>query len=670
MLSCGTSTAASTTVTANVSTPGVCGLCGSNTIAALPFTINGQTNCGNGNNVTTANVTNVCGSTLYYGGEDATWGFTPSASGAITVSVSSTGSWMGITLYNNCPNAGGTCVGFSQSSSGTQTLCATVTAGQTYYLVIDSWPSPNCNPYNLSISAPSACGGTITGATAAASPNSGCGSFNTTLSLSNYSGCGVTFQWQSSLSSGGPFTNIPGATNSSYATTATITTYYQAVLSCGTSTAASTMVQVSVTGTTAPLCSMATYTVAPTTYSFETFTGTTLPTTDDILFTTIVNFGFPFCYGGAQYWGGYVASNCAFVFDAVPCFPNIMVSTYAAGGVGTGWSISGGAPVNGTSIPRNAVLAPWQDTHPGLGGTMRYYTTGTAPNRRFVVSYENIPMFSCGTSSPSIYFTGQIKLFETTNAIEIHIGNKGVCPGWNNGQAVMGLHSFDGSIYIPPVNATMHNATAIAPYNQWTMTNTAYKFQSPCGVTGPCVVLPLEFKKFYGEQVNGVNKLHWETAVEANIKDYTIERSTDAVNFTPIGYMLPNNYPSQYNFDDHTFRRGIVNYYRVTATENSGQRKSTYIYPLGGMEEDFTVSEIYPNPANGSFNISVMSKVTREMKVNIRDNYGRIYKISVHQCSPGINTLTITSPEIPGFYTIEIQNGDKVLSQQKLVVLK
>ena len=40
-------------------------------------------------------------------------------------------------------------------------------------------------------------------------------------------------------------------------------------------------------------------------------------TTDDVLFTTIVNFGFPFCFGGSQYWGGYVASNGAFVFDGI-----------------------------------------------------------------------------------------------------------------------------------------------------------------------------------------------------------------------------------------------------------------------------------------------------------------------------------------------------------------
>jgi hypothetical protein len=671
ILSCGSSTAASTTVSVNVNVAGACGMCGVTSVASLPFSLSGQTTCGAGNDVTSSNVTNICGSSSYYGGEDAVYTFTPASTGAVTIGVTSSGSYMGLMVYSGCPNSGGSCVGNAQSSSGNQTLCVTVTAGQTYFLIIDSWPSPTCNPYNVSISAPSSCFGTITGASAAASPATGCGTVSTVVSLSGFSACGPTFQWTSASSASGPFTVIPGATAQTYSAAVTNTTYFQAILTCGSSTALSTVAGVSVSPVAAVACALSTYTTSAITYSFETFTGTTLPTTDDVLFNTIVYFGFPFCYGGSQYWGGYVASNSSFVFDAVPCFPNIQTSTYAAGGVSTGYTIPSAAPVNGTSIPRNAILAPWHDVNPGLGGTMRYYTTGTAPNRKFVVSYENVPMYSCGTSSPSIYFTGQIKLYETTNTIEIHIGNKGVCPGWNNGSAVMGLHNYDGTVYVPPVNSTMHNASSSSPYNQWTMSNTAYRFQSPCAVnSGPCVVLPIGFKNFYGEQVNDVNKLYWQTETESNIKEYAIERSTDAINFTTIGYRLPENKPSEYSFDDVTFRGGIVNYYRITATEFNGQKKSTFIYPLGGSTSDLSVSEVYPNPASSAYNINVVARSSIELSIVVRNTFGTIIKESRHVCAAGLNTLNLESPVSSGVYVVEILQNDKVLSQQKLVVLK
>ncbi|MFT3911039.1 MAG: GEVED domain-containing protein [Ferruginibacter sp.] len=44
-------------------------------------------------------------------------------------------------------------------------------------------------------------------------------------------GSGVTYQWQSSLD-GTNFTDIAGATNSTYSTTQTVTTYYQVIVSC------------------------------------------------------------------------------------------------------------------------------------------------------------------------------------------------------------------------------------------------------------------------------------------------------------------------------------------------------------------------------------------------------------------------------------------------------
>ncbi|MBL7923521.1 MAG: hypothetical protein JNL88_04920 [Bacteroidia bacterium] len=138
-------------------------------IGALPYSSSGRTTCGKINDLTGSN-TISCGSTNYLTGEEEVFVFTPASSGSITVNITSTGSYTGIMLYSGCPvstscsGTAGTCVAFEQSSTGGKSLCANVVAGQTYYLIIDSWASPACNPYNISISAPA---GTLPGATCA-----------------------------------------------------------------------------------------------------------------------------------------------------------------------------------------------------------------------------------------------------------------------------------------------------------------------------------------------------------------------------------------------------------------------------------------------------------------------------------------------------------------------
>lgn len=135
---------------------------GNLTAASLPYSSGSQTTCGAGNDITSSNVTNICGSSSYYGGEDKVIIFTPSTSGNVAINLTSSGTWVGIMLYNGCPTAGGTCVANAQGSAGNQAIgCAPVTAGTTYYLVVDSYPSPTCNPFSVTISAPT--GGTPAG---------------------------------------------------------------------------------------------------------------------------------------------------------------------------------------------------------------------------------------------------------------------------------------------------------------------------------------------------------------------------------------------------------------------------------------------------------------------------------------------------------------------------
>lgn len=672
---CGVSSATSAVTGATVTGAGACGYCSVRNVT-LPHSSTGQTTCGEGDDITNTNVTNVCGGSNYYNGEDVVYSFTPTTSGVISLTVTSSGSYMGLTMYRGCPNAGGVCVGNAQSSAGNQSLCVTVVAGQAYFAVLDSWPAPTCNPFNIGISAPGLCSGSIAGSTSAATPTFACGTLTTNLSLSGVAACGATYQWQSAPAIGGPYTAVLGGTTAAFTTSTSATTFYRALLTCNTTTALSSVINVSVAPNPSITCSLGSYVGAATTFSFETFGGTALPTTDDVLFNAVSLFGFPFCYAGQQFNGAYVASNSSLVFDGLSCFPNVNQPPFAvlaSPGVSTGYQINGPAPSNTDYIPRNAILAPWHDVDPSSGAatpTIHAITLGTAPNRRFIVSWENIPMYSTGCETVTASnFSGQIKLFETTNAIEIHIRNKRVCATFNNGQAILGLHNYNGSIYVPPVNATVHNATANAPYNNWSMTNQAYRFTTTCSGASLCAVpLPIGFKQFYGQHIESINKLWWQTTEELLVKEYYIERSVDGENFTRIGRVNAEtklNYLHQFN--DATFERGRIHYYRIIALEKNGQQTATSIYPIYETDGQLVVTSVYPNPASESLTIGFSGYGTSEAQFIIYDQYGKIVKQQTQSIVGGMaKTDVVLNDLTAGIYLLEIRaaNGT-VINRQK-----
>ncbi len=143
-----------------ISTPTANSTCSIGTVVSipsLPYSSTGRTTCGKGNEITKSNV-EVCGNSTYLGNEDEVFSFTPISSGNINVGITTLSSYSGIFLYEGCPmssycaGTGNKCIGSETSSSGSKSLCGYVTAGLTYYVVVDNYY--NCFPYSISISSP------------------------------------------------------------------------------------------------------------------------------------------------------------------------------------------------------------------------------------------------------------------------------------------------------------------------------------------------------------------------------------------------------------------------------------------------------------------------------------------------------------------------------------
>jgi gliding motility-associated-like protein len=184
------------------------------------------------------------------------------------------------------------------------------------------------------------------------------------------------------------------------------------------------------------------------------FPGDTVSLSDD-QYSRVVNIGFPFTFFGNTYTQCIISSNNYISFN----------TQYA--GIGSPWTITYAIP--SIYSPKNTIMCPWQDIDPSIAGTITYATLGTAPNRVFVIAFCSTTMFWCH----DLNFTSQIQLYEGSNRIETHIASKPICPGWNGGQAIHGIHNSLGTIayVVPGRNAG----------TQWTTSNEGYQF-TPTGL--------------------------------------------------------------------------------------------------------------------------------------------------------------------------------------------
>ena len=179
---------------------------------------------------------------------------------------------------------------------------------------------------------------------------------------------------------------------------------------------------------------------------FPTTGGTLLDATADDVWSPIVNLPFNFAFFGTFYNQVVVGSNGLISFNIAN-----------AGGY-CPWAFT--APVPSPALPTNAIFGVYQDTNIAAPPVMNpaiqnvnYYVLDTganqAPNRVFVVNYNELPQFSCNNGVG--LQTSQIVIHEGTNIIDFYVDDRTCCAGWNSGSGVIGIQNATGTQgYVSP----------------------------------------------------------------------------------------------------------------------------------------------------------------------------------------------------------------------------
>ncbi|TXI83350.1 MAG: T9SS type A sorting domain-containing protein, partial [Crocinitomicaceae bacterium] len=171
-----------------------------------------------------------------------------------------------------------------------------------------------------------------------------------------------------------------------------------------------------------------------------------------------------------------------------------------------------------------------------------------------------------------------------------------------------------------------------------------------------CTALPIDLFNFYLENLTNRIVINWQTLSEHNSAYFEVQKSVDAIGFEAIGSIDAAGNSSDlltYSFVDD--EKNELVYYRLKQVDFDGKFAYSQILSL----ENATKTVFYPNPSNGSINVSIAND---NSTVSIVNSMGTIvYQVAFSEKG---NYLIDLKHHAKGVYWLEvISNEDTHIEQ-------
>ena len=192
-------------------------------------------------------------------------------------------------------------------------------------------------------------------------------------------------------------------------------------------------------------------------------------------------------------------------------------------------------------------------------------------------------------------------------------------------------------------------------------------------IVSPVNPLPVTLIAFSGEKVRDGVRLNWSTATETNCGDFTVEKSSDGINFCAIDRITgAGNSSTQRNYyaiDEEAIEGR--NYYRLIQTDFNGTTHEAGTVITVDYCQSRAPLDIYPNPSNGSsFFIHLNDLRGEKIIVVITDEMGRELYSKVALTGAYAQTIEVCDLDErlrPGVYVVTA-SSETDLCQQKILV--
>src|SRR5690606_34670389 len=168
--------------------------------------------------------------------------------------------------------------------------------------------------------------------------------------------------------------------------------------------------------------------------------------------------------------------------------------------------------------------------------------------------------------------------------------------------------------------------------------------------------LPVTLLNFEVDCENGFTVLNWSTASEINNDYFVIEKSTDAINLSPIATVQGNgnsNTVLSYTYTDETPNYAIT-YYRLKQVDFDGKFEYfNVVVSTCTADENFNVNQLQLN--DNVFGFTINTSSSEKLTVYLYDYRGRIISQETIVVNKGNNPISLSKPHLSdGIYMLNI----------------
>lgn len=178
-------------------------------------------------------------------------------------------------------------------------------------------------------------------------------------------------------------------------------------------------------------------------------------------------------------------------------------------------------------------------------------------------------------------------------------------------------------------------------------------------------VLPIELKYFFATSYNDNIIVQWATASELNNKNFSVFKSSDGLNWLPIGEVKGAGNSSsnkEYSVIDAAPNAGINYYYLMQTDYNGNTKKYNMIFTDFG-DKDGSIT-LFPNPFNDKVTITSLGEFS-DTTFEFYDMMGN--KINIPLQKQSDFKIELNTADLPkGAYTIKIINLQKIVIKKLL----
>lgn len=314
-------------------------------------------------------------------------------------------------------------------------------------------------------------------------------------------------------------------------------------------------------------------------------------------------------------------------------------------------------------------------TNDDCSGAVQVYATGTI-NATTIGATQSLPPSLCSGFTSSAAGDVWFKFEATQNgSVTINTANLDVVieaySGTCTGLTSLGCVDATGTTE----TFTLSNLVAGSTYYFRVYAYGALTVQGNFTLTLTGPALPAAITNFKGEKRGLVNVLSWTTSTEVNNAGFELQRSSDGVNLTSLGFIKSkgdngnSNQLLNYSFNDER-PLSSTGFYRLKQIDKDGKfNYSSIVVIKSDRKGDLLVGNIYPNPVTSILNLTIESVKNTKVEIVVTNTLGmKVYQQPAIIVT-GNNLQTLNMSKLAaGIYHVQIisSNGE-VLHAGKVI---